>query len=148
MALQIVYNLRGGGSPVAAPDDNSRFHAEGADLDEGVAVKVSASGSAGGTGKAEKATATGVDAVAITAAEADENDEVRLQWLLPGDVLKGEADSELEVGDTCQFNSDLDGFDNGTGTNILVIRTEEDNDEDHKVVYGVLKSAGLYADAP
>lgn len=142
--IQIVYNILTGAPPVAAPLDNSNVHAEGADIEEGVVIKVDASGAAGDTGKAAKATDTGADAVGVTVAKAEQNDLVRFQWLKPGDVLRGTAAAELQVGDDCKFNSDLDGFDNGTGSTVKVIRTEEDADGDHKIVYGILTAAALY----
>lgn len=144
MAIEVVYNLITGSPPVAAPLDNANCHAEGTGLAAGVVIKVDASDAAGATGKAAIANVTGADAVGVTIAAADQDALVRFKWLKPGDVLKATAAAELEVGDTCQFNATLDGFDNGTGTTVKVIRTEKDADGDHKVVYGVLTAAAFY----
>ncbi len=144
MAIEVVYNLITGSPPVAGPLDHANCHAEGTGLAAGVVIKVTASGSAGATGKAAIANVTGADAVGVTVAAAEQDAKVRFAWLKPGDVLKGPAQGELQVGDTCRFHTDLAGFDDGTGTTIYVIKTEKDEDGDHKIVYGVLTAATMY----
>lgn len=129
---------------MAAPLDLGRFIAYGAALAQGVAVKVVASGTAGSPGRASLATATGADAVGITVSAAAEDAPVRIAFLSPGAVIKGTAAAELQIGDTCGFNSTLDGFDDGTGTTILVINTEPDSTGAHKIVYGILTDSALY----
>ena len=144
MSIIVTMNLASGQPPVAVPMDRTNLIAEGTDLGSGIVVKVDSADAAGGDGKAAIANVNGSDAVGVTVAAADQNDKVRIVYLTPGMVLKGAAAAELKVGDTCQFNATLDGFDDGTGTTIKVIATEEDADGDHKIIYGVLSSAALY----
>lgn len=144
MGIKIVRNLTSGQPPVPPPGDLERYIAYGAGLAQGVVVKVDASGAAGDPGRAALANVTGADAIGVTVHAADQDAKVRIQFLMPGMVLKGNAAAALQVGDTCRFNATLDGFDDGTGATVKIIQTEEDADGNHTIIYGVLTTAGLY----
>jgi len=141
--IQVVRSLLTGMPPVAAPGDLELYECGNADgLDEGVVVQIS-SGSEN-VATVDLADEDASNAFGITVDEAeDDNDTVRVQIITSGMVLKGEADSAVDVGDTVQLNSDRDGFDDGTGSAFYVIDVEKDNDGDWKVAHVVPISGQL-----
>lgn len=139
--IQAIRNYISGTPPVAPPGDRERFEADEA-LEEGAVVQLKDGGDV------EKCSANGSDAFGITLEEADAEDKVRIQYIMPGTVLKGELENEgdTDVGQKCGLNGDRNKFDGNVGGNFLVLRKYED-DHDQYWAEGVFVSAAFFQDA-
>lgn len=135
--IEAVKSLLTNTPPVAPPKDLEMFKCGQADgLEAGVAVKIESGDKNEAT--VEEASVDGSDMIGITTSEAEDDDDyVRIQYVMPGIVLRGVADSAKDIGDTVGLNSDRDGFDDGTEGCFKVIKVEQDEDDDWKIVYVV-----------
>lgn len=120
MAIEIVGSLITGTPPVAPPKDVKKFALEN-DVSAGNAVKLNTDG------KIENCAQNLTDAFAIALETGTDvaPDEIRVQYLMPGCILRGEVDQAVTVGTDVGLDSGRDKFLNA-GTGAIVLRYEAD----------------------
>jgi len=105
MAFTFVRNLTSNHSPVAAPKDVTKYKiASGQGADMGSVMRFS-------SGELNKVTSEEEDAAVVLLEDGDGEDEVRVQWILPGHVYKapvgsGTIDDHYEVGKCVAFEDE------------------------------------------
>lgn len=135
--IEAISNLISGTPPIAPPANLEKWtNASGGTLEAGVVVKLDGTG-----GDVDEASTDCSDAFGVTLEEADDGDEIRIQYITSGTVFRGPIDVDsAEVGHTVDLNSDRDGFDGTDEANesgFLVLKVHEDDDGDTDYVEGV-----------
>lgn len=138
--IQAVMNLISGTPPVAAPKDVSKYEVN-ADTDEGEVVKLNNDG----TVEPSAQDLTDAYGIALEDGESATDDEIRVQIIVPGVVLKGEVDQAVTVGTDVGLNGDRDGFDNGQ-TGAIVIKYQADVGNWDHCVWAVPYNGLLFQD--
>lgn len=116
----MVMSLITGTPPVAPPKDVAKYECE-SDVEEGAVVALRTDG------KVQPASQDFSDAfgIALESGESATDDEIRVQILMPGTVLKGEVDQAVTVGTDVGLHADGNSFlDAQTGA--IVIKYEAD----------------------
>jgi len=135
-----VMNLISGTPPVAPPKDVQKFEVND-DVDEGEAVKLNTDGTVEHCAQ----DMTDIFGIALESGVAADDDEIRVQIVLPGVVLKGEVDTAVTVGTDVGLHGDRDSFIEAQ-TGGIVIRYEADVGEWDHCVWVVPYNGLLFQD--